>query len=732
MSLGKGGAGKQIVDEYSMSMHVGVCHWPNGPDDRLLGISIGEKSAWEGSVQNESTISINLPDLFGGPKKEGGVIGEVRVLPGADTQDLPSGIKNRLPGACPGYRGLLSLFFAKVINGTGGFVWGCNSPYLRTLWFRVKRVPYAFAAAIGEGTSYAAMADNQANPSHMIYECLTDKDWGMGCPPGRINVASFQAAAKTLSQEGFGLSMMWSKQSSVQDFITEIIDHIQAVLFVNPKTGLIEVKLIRDDYDINDLPLLDETNCVVTKFDRKMLSETTNEIVVIWTNPLNEQDETVTLHDLANIAMQGSIVSDSRNYYGIRNATLAMQIAARDLRSAAAPLAALEIEVDRDAWAFIPGGCFRLNYAEHEVLNMVVRVTNINYGKVGDSAIKLTGMEDVFAFAQSQTVTPPATGWEDTPEDPREFDFYRSGTLPYYFVLRMIDQNTSYLYDYPEVLLWNLGAQDSKDTRSFELVMETTDTLGDNNPESQGTLDLAAHATLGAALVKEESSVVSYDDLTRGDGPDIGGFMLIGQELCLITDTGVGTVTVKRGVLDTSIQAHPTVGEEIWFFRPDTRMAVPVIVSDGQQVYYRGLPTTSRGTLPFVGLYGSVFMDDRPYRPYNNKKVVVNGIQYLNDVDVTGLTSMNVTWANRNRLTEDNVVLGWDDDTVSPENLQTTTITLDVVGIIFLTYSGLTGLSQMVDLTTLAPGPGEFRLTMYTEREGFISNVHQVRIYKTA
>lgn len=732
MSLGKGGAGKQIVDEYSMSMHLGVCHWPNGPDDRVLGISVGEKLAWEGSVQNESTVSINLPDLFGGPKKEGGLIGEVRILPGADTQDLPSGIKARIDGDVPGYRGLLTMFFAKVINGTGGFVWGCNSPYLRTLWVRVKRIPYAFIAAVGEGSSYAAMANNQANPAHIIYECLTDSDWGMSTPPARINLANFQAAAKTLYEEGFGLSMAWVKSSSVQDFIVEIIDHIQAVMYVNPRNGLIELKLIRDDYDFNDLPVLDNTNCTVTKFDRKAWAETTNEIVATWTNPANEQEETVTIQDLANIAMQGAVVSDSRNYYGIRNADLAMKIAARDLRSAASPLAAVELSALRNAWDFIPGGCFVLNYPEYDVENVVVRITNINYGKVGSPDIKITGMEDVFAFAISTTFTPPSTGWEDVAEDPREMDFTRTGTLPYYFVLRMIDQNQSYLYDYPEVLVWYLGGQNSKDTRSLDLMMQMTDGLGNLYPENQGTLDLAGHATLGAALVKEGTSVVQYSNLTRGDGPTIGGFMLIDNELCVVTDLGVGTVTVNRGVLDTVIAAHPTVGAEIWFFENDTRMSAPVVRSDGELVYLRGLPTTSRGTLPFVGLYGSVFMDNRPYRPYPNKKIVVDGTPYLGDVDITGKSNLLITWANRNRQAEDNVVLTWDDNSVAPESLQTTRIKMYYVGIQFYDSGALTGTSFNLPLASISPDPSqtEWALHIYTERDGFESVRAVVRLYR--
>src|SRR5690606_12901100 len=94
-------------------------------------------------------------------------------------------------------------------------------------------------------------------------------------------------------------------------------------------------------------------------FRRKLWGETTNEIVVTWTNPASEDEETITYQSLGNIAMQGEVVSEGRNYYGIRNVELANTVAARDIVSASYPLAMATVEVDRRQWDILPGDCVK-------------------------------------------------------------------------------------------------------------------------------------------------------------------------------------------------------------------------------------------------------------------------------------------------------------------------------------------------------------------------------------
>lgn len=74
------------------------------------------------------------------------------------------------------------------------------------------------------------------NPAHIIRECLTNRDWGLGYASVEIG-SSFTPAADTLYAEGFGLSLIWQQDSSIEDFIGSVLDHIDATLFIDRRTG---------------------------------------------------------------------------------------------------------------------------------------------------------------------------------------------------------------------------------------------------------------------------------------------------------------------------------------------------------------------------------------------------------------------------------------------------------------------------------------------------------------
>lgn len=114
--MGKKAAGKQQVTEFSMSIHMGICH---GPVDAITGLFVGEKLAWEGEVTDEAGVYVNAPSLFGGPTDGGGVGGVMYYLPGGRDQVMPEALAQRLgltSATCPAFRGVASVFFV----GTDG------------------------------------------------------------------------------------------------------------------------------------------------------------------------------------------------------------------------------------------------------------------------------------------------------------------------------------------------------------------------------------------------------------------------------------------------------------------------------------------------------------------------------------------------------------------------------------------------------------------------------------
>lgn len=735
-------APKQQVADYHMTLHVGVC---SGPIDALKRIYMSEKEVWNGNATANTTLGINLPELFGGQKKEGGVGGSIHLMLGDSTQTLPETLANKLgltTATAPGFR---DLFSAWLYNGKSkaGFYWSTNSPYVRPSWWTVFRKSPGLNPAyqtIPCTVNVAATDDNPAssyvvednNPANIIYECLTNTDWGMGGSPSLIDTNAFLAVQQTLHSENFGLSMMWTQQATIESFINEVLDHINATMFVSPYTGLLTIKLIRGDYDPDDLFVLNESNCDVDSFQRKLWGETTNEIVVTWTNPSNEQEETVTTQDLANIAMQGGIVSDSRNYYGVRNAALAKTLANRDVRFASSPLISAEVTVDRSAWAVVPGDVCKLNYPDEGVASVAMRVMKVNYGKIGESKIKLSLIEDIFALVPVEYTAPPTSEWVDPTSNPVNFTNAKIITAPFAVMEAELGDSVMATIEYPEVTALFLAAQPNNDTYSYSLLAEELNATGGLEYTYQGNLRPVTSSTLSAPLAwQSPTSTMSIAPITVAEKPVVGGYLLIGdsaapEDVCELAyieaDLGSNQYTIRRGILDTVPRAWSS-GTRVWFFKDDYAITEPEVRSSGNNTNYKMLATTSLGTLPATSATIRPFVfSDRPWMPIRPANVIVAGVSN-GEVDVVEpVATIAASWANRNRLNEPVPVLSWNAGSLSPEAGQTTTIHLydTYDGSLIASHTGLTGTSFNIPIASFGFYP-KVRVVVTAERDGYES-----------
>lgn len=724
----KGGGGAQTtrVVEYYMSMHLGLC-W--GPVDAITEIIIGEKSAWTGEATALTQIFIQQRNLFGGLSKEGGVYGNAYYLPGSGAQVMPENLASRLgrsSATCPGFRGQTNLFFCESGNYKG-FMWGANQPYLRPVWSRVRRMSKGLSAL-------TARIGNDTNPAHIIFECLTNSDWGMGSTSDLINVDNFEAVATTLYNEGFGLSMVWTKASKVEDFISEVLDHIQANLFIDPQTGLYTLKLIRDDFDVEDLPVFGPDNCDLSNYQVKGWGETVNEIVVTFTNANNEEEETISVQNIANIAVQGGqIVSDSRNYYGIRNGSLAATVAGRDLQSASAPLRSADMEVNRKGWFLTSGSPIILNWPEYGIESLVMRVGTVDYGKPGDGTIKVSLLEDI--FKAGVFIEPPSTEWVDPSEAPAPMEFRRMFSLPA-AVVANVNPNAGAM-EYPEAMVGVLAAQVGEDTSSYQLNVEALRADGTLFYRDDGRLVPVGYATLEGVLAAEATTISHLPAPVNGRLPQQDGFLFLGNdtdenmEICLLRSFASGPGwTIDRGIFDTVPRVWP-IGTPAWYVPNNTRIHDSVLFAGGDELNFKLQPRTSQGLLPIddapVETYDVIARSDLPNRPGNVKVESVAFGEY----DALAVADMDVTWANRNRLMEDVVVVRWADGNVVPEVGQTTTIKLldaDDLSVI-TTFDGLTGTLFTVDKTDFGPDVVQGIVKVTAKRDGLESlQGHEIQV----
>lgn len=723
---GKSG-GNMEVNRYLMSIHVGLAIRV----DAVLAAFYGEKKYWEGEVTTNTDIAISQTGLFGGDTKEGGVEGTMSILMGGADQVLPDTLAQKLgrqDGAdCPGFRGVTSIFHTgPASEDRPGWLWCANSPYLKTLWYKVRRIPRAM------GQEFVMIGPNDVNPSHIIFDALVNTEYGLGMDPaGTVDTASFIAAAKVLHEEELGLSLTWSSSTEAQTFINEILDHINGVIFSDPTTGRIVLKLIRDDYDVATLRSVSPVNATMTQFSRKAWGDTINEINVSWTDPESEQEVTVTLQDNGNIAEQGELVSDAKNYRGVRNADLAWRLAARDLRVASAPLCSAELQLNREFWNIKPGDCLKVSWPEYGMVDLVMRVWEVKYGsgRRGSSKISVAVTEDIFSLPVSAFVKPPSSEWQDPSRSPEAITVSKVFTLPIYMASKIAGASAS-TFEYPVAYAGVLGAAPNRDTFSFNLLGQSLNAAGQSVWESRGTRVISGHGALLVPLSAESESVVSEFNVDSGSGPAPSVFVMIGNgseaavELALVTNQTGSAWNLKRGILDTVPREWPT-GTQVWFIRGDFIIADETQQSAGSVPSYKLLANTSLGELTEAAapiLAGG--LTDRMHAPLRPANVKVAGVGF-GEVDPPENGQLVVTWSRRNRLTEENVVLGWTDNDVTPEAGQITRIKVtDLSGAQIVPPVDSTSTSATVDLSAVGDIPQVVIVKASSVREGLESIQH--------
>jgi hypothetical protein len=193
------------------------------------------------------------------------------------------------------------------------------------------------------------------------------------------------------------------------------------------------------------------------------------------------------------------------------------------------------------------------------------------------------------------------------------------------------------------------------------------------------------------------------------------------MEICLIKAASGSTVTLMRGIFDTTPKAW-AAGTGIWILPPDAVIDDSQIREPGETAVYRPLSRTSKGMLdysaatPITGL-----MTARPWAPSRPADVKVNTVA-SGAVEAIGASTLAVTWKTRNRLNEDSLILDWDDAFVTPETGQTTSIlvlnvsTRDVLS----RTDGITGNSYTLPVSAFA-GNGSGIIRVIAVRDGLDS-----------
>ena len=421
---------------------------------------------------------VEQEDLFGGDDGAGGVHGLIDWMPGASDQIPPEHVDTKsgfAVGEGPGHRGYSSVFFSGarkrsvlrdsiggIINIVGsavslmssGFLWSTNDPRQPAASFRVMRIPRAkplsdwvagmgasrpthqlgVLAVYGPGDTPRLNDDDKelkegggfprANPAAFLYEIIATNGYDSEADDAKMDGESFLIAARIFSIEGLGISVKSEADDGFEDLVTQICDHVGAVVFLHPKTGLYTIRVLRPDSAFaalnSESPVArpEKSGFVLTPSNASISSEIlsrspaelASSLEVTYTIDETEETAIVTLVSQRAIIASGGNNAAQKSFPFFRDRHAATTAGTRELAVMSTPAITFQADLTREAWYVAPFDVVTVNWpSEPAIHGRRFRVAEIDYGTNGDRVITASFIEDVFhnadkSFAQVAAV----------------------------------------------------------------------------------------------------------------------------------------------------------------------------------------------------------------------------------------------------------------------------------------------------------------------------------------
>lgn len=664
---------KKVTQGYKY--HVGMAFALSfGKLDAFEQIQLNEREAWAGSTQT-GTIDINKPEFNGGEQQGGGYVATIDLYDGRDNQAVNAYLAAQCGGDSPAYNNVSLAVWRGPSAGFSGLDlarlmapwWNRSaqapslSGYIGTsgnldpIAFRIRRCPANLNPAW-------ANINGDSNPAEALFELLTDGMWGMGAAASLADMQSFLYAAQRLHAEGMGWSYLWDQAKTIEEMGLEILQQIDGVLYSDLRTGEYVLKLARDDYDVDDLPLFDESNIIeLTSYSQTTFDETTNEVRINYRDrSVNFEERPAYVQDLANFQTQGANVAVTLAMPGISNGGLAVRVADRELRVRSLPLPKAVMKLNRQGHSLVPGSTFRWSWAEHGIDRMVMRVASVRPGELLSGAIEVTCVQDVFSLGETAFTPPQPTGWVNPVTDAIPVTQAVAKEQPYHFARDGANR------------AWSYAAQPNGSQLDYDLLSSSdggatypvaddvvdfapTGTLVDAYPADTADIDATETLIIAPGAGMERLEPAAVEDIVQ-HGANLFG---IGDEVMafegyeIMEDGRVKLLNVWRGLLDT-VPAEHAAGARVWFF--SYGQALPeTSFPDAAALRLRHLTHSSRGTLD-LGDAPDYFLNitGRAARPYVPGDLQVNGETWLSELE--GGADVDITWAHRDRLAQTEIV----------------------------------------------------------------------------
>jgi hypothetical protein len=267
---------------------------------------------------------------------------------------------------------------------------------------------------------WAESINGECNPAGVIYYILAKM---CRVPTGMLDLAAFQAAADTLKDEGLGISFLMQTKRGVDSWLQEIHEHLDSVLYYDEITGKFVYKLIRGDYVIDDLPVLNEYRYKDLILSREGMESvfTDAEFQYVARNTWKVRPYVVVNN--ANRKLLRQIKKKVVEFGMFTQAAPVENAIARFKRKLFVPLATAKFKASLLDIRLHPGDVFLLNNDRGRFEGMVMRVVSVGGGDGKNHDYDVQAVEDMFGLGNVEITTIPGDG----------------GTPPNYTLTALID-----------------------------------------------------------------------------------------------------------------------------------------------------------------------------------------------------------------------------------------------------------------------------------------------------
>jgi hypothetical protein len=572
-----------------------------------------------------------------------------------------------------------------------------------------------------------AAINNDINPAHILRECYTNQRWGLSHPSSAFNDDVWTPFADQLYTEGFGLSCLWEGDQTLEEFILDILRHINAVIYQEPRTAEFVPKLIRDDYVVGELETFSTESIIrIEEFGRSSLGMVPDQVYVEYWDIFNNKKTIVPDHDPSILDLQGKSISETFEFPFITQGVLAQKVAARERAAISSLVSNLTIVGTRRMAHLRPGDVFLLDWPALGITQMVVRILEADYGTLQEGNIRLECSEDIWATQAAIYSTPVSSAWvspTSTPTEPTEVVCLE---LPFYSLILEWGLTPILELDVGAGYLAIAAAAPTGDSYDYELLVRDT-ALGDFTAE--GYFDWTPSGRLVAALPKNAvEATVSLSSTYNLIAVDSGSYALVDDELCLVksANPALNQVTLARGVLDTVPETH-AINARVWFIGSLVSI-VSRLYSDSAEPAVKLLTRTGLGQLDEGDASANLSdsFNSRQVRPYPPGNFQINGSSY--PTSFSGQPT--ISWSHRDRTAQTTIV-EHSAGNIGPE--AGTTYTLRIYNqsdVLVRTEPGLTGTSytylEADERSDCGLGPADplntsLRFELWSVRDGYSS-----------